>query len=70
MNRHQPLDRLDFNDQLALNHDVQAIAAIETHVLVNDRKSKLPLIWNARFAQFEPQTFFVSRLEQAGPSRR
>ena len=41
MNGQQPLDGLDLDDQLSLDDEVEAVAAIDLDVLVPDRQVHL-----------------------------
>ena len=41
MNRQQMIDRLDFENHLSLNHNIQPVPAIEAYSLVNNGKRHL-----------------------------
>ncbi len=52
-------DRFQFDDQISLNQKVDAIAALDTHALVVDRKDLLPFERKATQGQFVRKAFFV-----------
>ena len=66
MDRKQPLDRLDFEDNLVGYNDVQSVSAIESDAFVNDRQWHLPRESNIRLFEFVAKAFLISGLEKSG----
>src|SRR2546427_1012588 len=60
------LDRLDLQNELVVDNDIHAIAAIQANILVDDRERHLPTIIDIGMPKLETQTFLISRFEQAG----
>ena len=55
--------RLDFDNQLPPNYDIDPITAIEPNVLVDDRERYLAAMLDVGLLEFETQAFFVSRFQ-------
>lgn len=63
------LDAFDFDDDLAINDEVQSIAAVELEPVVGDGQRSLSLDVVAAFAQFVAEAGLVRGFEQAGAER-
>ena len=63
MDRQDPLDGFNLDNQLVLDENVEPIAAIESDILVDDRERHLAPISNASVGEFETETFFISGFE-------
>src|SRR5713101_3090477 len=67
MDRQQLVNRLDFENQVPLNHYIQPVPAIELYSLVNDRQRHLTGEVDPTLLQLEAQTFLISRFQKTRP---
>ncbi len=67
MNWQDFFNRLEFKNDLLIDHDIHSVAAIKLYALVNHRQRDLTSEWKARGAKFETETLFIGRLEQTRP---
>jgi len=62
---HNALNRLDFHNHLALDDEVEPVAAVQANGLVLHQQCHLPLKSNMRLLQLETETFLISGFQQA-----
>ena len=67
VNRKQALNRLDFEDQAALHHEVEAISPVEGKALVVQRNLDLAVCAQSAQAKLERHATLVSRLQEPRP---
>ena len=65
MDRHQPLDGLEFQYDLILDDNVEPISAFQSNRLINDGKRYLTLVGQTVMLELEAQAFFVGRFQKA-----
>ncbi len=64
MDREELLHCFQFKDQTIFENEVQSVAALQFHVLVDHRHRLLTLEVEASQGQLTRKTFFIRRLEQ------
>ena len=67
VNRKQALNRLDFEDQAALHHEVEAISPVEGKALVVQRNLDLAVCAQSAQAKLVRHATLVSRLQEPRP---
>ena len=67
MHREQAIDRLDLDDQVALNQDVGSESCIEAYTSVSDRYHDLSPAAEPSLCKFKAKAFFIDRLKQPRP---
>ena len=65
MNRQQTIYGFEFNNQLALNDQIQTITTVEINFLVTHWKRFLPLETDSSQRQLSIKTFFVGRFQKS-----
>lgn len=70
MNREQPFDRLQFDEDAILNDNVEAIAAFHKEVLVLNGQRVLADEPKTSQPEFGTETRLVRRFEDPGPKQR
>ncbi len=63
------LHRFDFNNDLALNKDVDAVACIYLQALIDHWQHQLALNPNASRCEFMSQALLINRFKQTWPKR-
>jgi len=69
MNRSQPLDRLDFDDQLFVDQEINAKPVAKGRALENDRQKFLPFNWQSETSETLREQCLVNRFQQSGTKR-
>ncbi len=64
MDGQQSLHRFNFNDHFAGDNYINTVAAVQPHILVENRKRHLAGKRDSSLFKFEAKTFFISRFEQ------
>jgi len=64
MDRQNPLNRLDLDDESLLDEQVDAIRAVEPVALKHNGQFELPLDLQSRTSKYIAQTLIIRRLEQ------
>jgi hypothetical protein len=67
VHREESLNGLDFDDELTLDDEVEAVTELEANALVVDGEGLLPLKSQAPERQFVSKALLIGRLEQARP---
>jgi hypothetical protein len=65
VDRQDLLHCLEFDNELTLDDQVDAVAAIQPVSPVVQRQRHLPIVGNSVPGQLEPEAFFIGRLQQA-----
>ncbi len=63
MNSCEDVDSLDFNDDVAFDDHIEAIAGLQTNSFVLDREPDLALNFHGPTEKFVGKTFLIYRLE-------
>ena len=65
MDRHQALDRFDFDDNFFLDEKVKTIAAVEFDLSVDYRQGLLLFHFQTTLRKFESETRFISGFQES-----
>jgi hypothetical protein len=69
MDRQYHPDGFNRQNQLRLDHKIEAQAVVNDHTTIHDRQTRLPLELQSPFGQLVVQTRFVDTLEQPRTKR-
>jgi len=67
MHVRESIDRLDFHNDRACNHDIESISGIEAKTLVLHGQVQLTLELHAAAYQLVDKARFIRRLQKTGP---
>src|SRR5262245_43244200 len=66
MDRHQALDTLHLDDNVALHYEIEPIGAVQANGLVDHRNLRLARERDSGLLELIAKAFLIRRLEQAG----
>ncbi len=67
MYRQELFNRLDFQNDIVLDEQIEPVRAIQMHTFVFDRQMNLPLKPKAQAAKFIAEALFICRFQQPRP---
>ena len=69
MNRHDALNRFQFDDHLTLNENIYSITGVKPNAVINYRQRELSSYRHPEFFQFVREADLICAFQQSGPER-